>query len=185
MARDLTAGMATEVTAELLRPIVLIKLAFDGGELNLWNGIDDLSWSGDTYSGAGDLLGISAIEETQELRAVSASLQLSGVPASIISTALAEDYQGRSCKIWLAALDDTGAIVADPYLQFDGRMDVMRIEEGADTAIITVSIESRLIDLERPRNRRYTDEDQQAEHPGDRFFEFVPALQEKEVKWGP
>ena len=39
-------------------------------------------------------------------------------------------------------------------------------------------------DLERAEVRRYTDADQQAEYPGDRFFEFVPALQEAEI-WLP
>jgi type IV secretory pathway TrbF-like protein len=30
--------------------------------------------------------------------------------------------------------------------------------------------------------RRYTDADQQAEYQGDRFFEYVPALQEAEIR---
>ena len=38
------------------------------------------------------------------------------------------------------------------------------------------------MDLERAEVRRYTDADQQAEYPGDRFFEFVPALQEAEIR---
>ncbi len=45
-----------------------------------------------------------------------------------------------------------------------------------------LTCESRLVDLERAEVRRYTDADQQAEYPGDRFFEFVPALQEAEIK---
>ena len=38
------------------------------------------------------------------------------------------------------------------------------------------------MDLERAEVRRYTDADQQAEYPGDRFFEFVAALQEAEIR---
>jgi hypothetical protein len=30
--------------------------------------------------------------------------------------------------------------------------------------------------------RRYTDADQQSEYQGDRFFEYVPALQEAEIR---
>jgi hypothetical protein len=33
--------------------------------------------------------------------------------------------------------------------------------------------------------RRYTNEDQQAEVPGDRGFEYVPSVQELNFKWGP
>jgi hypothetical protein len=38
------------------------------------------------------------------------------------------------------------------------------------------------VDLERAEVRRYTDADQQAEYQGDRFFEYVPALQEAEIR---
>ena len=49
---------------------------------------------------------------------------------------------------------------------------------------ITLLAENRLRDLERLRARNYTDADQQAEYPGDRGFEFVPALQTMSIPWG-
>ena len=68
MTRSLTAGMVTEATAPSLRPILLVKIAFDSGDLNLWTGIGDLVFSGDTYTGAGDLLAFSPVEESDDLR---------------------------------------------------------------------------------------------------------------------
>ena len=55
------------------------------------------------------------------------------------------------------------------------------VVDGAEPRI-SLTCESRLVDLERAEVRRYTDADQQAEYPGDRFFEFVPALQEAEIR---
>ena len=54
------------------------------------------------------------------------------------------------------------------------------VVDGAEPRV-SLACESRLVDLERAEVRRHTDADQQAEYPGDRFFEFVPALQEAQI----
>jgi len=41
-----------------------------------------------------------------------------------------------------------------------------------------------MIAFERPYVRRYTDEDQKIEHPTDKGFEFVAAIQDLELVWG-
>ena len=38
--------------------------------------------------------------------------------------------------------------------------------------------------IEKPRERRYTSEDQKLDHPDDRGFEYVPALQDMPIFWG-
>ena len=63
-------------------------------------------------------------------------------------------------------------------------MDIMKIDEGAESANITLNLENRLIALDRAKNRRYTHEDQQERFSGDLGFEFVPDLQDKQIIWG-
>ena len=75
-------------------------------------------------------------------------------------------------------------MVADPYLVFDGRMDVMTIDDSGSTATVSLSVESRLIDLERPRLRRYTPEDQKTNFPNDTGMDFVPTIQNVAIQWG-
>ena len=58
------------------------------------------------------------------------------------------------------------------------------MDEGPESATITLNLESRLIQLERPKNRRYTHEDNKKDLPGDLGFEFVTDLQDKEIIWG-
>jgi len=55
MARDLTSGVITQINSRLLRPFVLVKMLYDSGDLNVWNGIGRLdlerrhiSWRGRT-----------------------------------------------------------------------------------------------------------------------------------------
>ena len=186
MARSLTGGMVTEVTAASLQPILLVKLAFDSADLNLWTGIGDLVFGGDTYTGAGDLLAFSAIEESDELKAVGLTGSLSGIPSSLVAIALAEDYMGRPVTVWFGVLDSSGALVADPEPIFAGLIDTMPIEDAGETATIQVNAENRLARLEESRARRYTPEDQAIDYPGDLGLDFVVALNDgRDIIWGP
>ena len=63
-------------------------------------------------------------------------------------------------------------------------MDVANIQEQADTSIVTLNIESRLVQFDLPLNRLYTLEDQQVDFANDLGFEFIPDLQDKEIIWG-
>ena len=63
-------------------------------------------------------------------------------------------------------------------------MDVMTIEDAGATATINVSAESRLIDLDRSRTRRFTSEDQKIDYPNDKGLEMVASLQDKQITWG-
>jgi hypothetical protein len=67
---------------------------------------------------------------------------------------------------------------------FTGRMDQMNIDEGAETATIELTIESRMIDLERERVYRYTAEDQKSRYSTDLAFDFVNDLQTAQLTLG-
>lgn len=142
-----------------------------------------LTQAGEEWIGLGNLGSIEAVQEGASLQMYGCGLTLTGIPPEYISLALDEDYQGRACTIWLAPLSTDYQILADPAIVFRGRMDTMDIELG-ETATITVTAESRLADWERPRVRRYNDEDQQSVHPGDRGMEFVQQMVSRELIWG-
>jgi hypothetical protein len=63
-------------------------------------------------------------------------------------------------------------------------MDVMTIEDAGATANINVTAESRLIDLDRSRARRFTSEDQKIDYPDDKGLEMVASLQDTVIIWG-
>jgi hypothetical protein len=84
----------------------------------------------------------------------------------------------------LALIDDDGVVVPDPWPLFRGLMNSCTIEDGADTAAVTVGYEHELIDLERPVNTRYTDAEQQRLFPGDTGMRYLIRLQNKILRWG-
>lgn len=183
MARDLTASVITQLQAASVEVGVLFEGEFASGWVRLWSGVGTLSWDGKSWSGVGTLLGISGIDETNEIRASGLTVSLSGVPSDLLSAALGDARSGKTGRVYLAFFS-SGSIVADPILQFEGRLDVPAIEDGPDTATISISYESELIDLERARERRYTPEDQAIDFPGDLGFSYVAALQDAQITWG-
>jgi len=176
-------GTPTDFSANSLQPFLAIEAEFDSGTIRLWGGYGEIDIDGDEYIGGGSLLNISAIEETTEIAARGASVVLSGLDPAIISIALEENYQNRACTIRVGTLADNGTVDGS-YTLFRGRIDQMTIEESGETASVSVAVENRLIDLERPRSRRYTNEDQVSLYPGDTGFSYVNDLQDKTIDWG-
>jgi len=189
MSRALSAEMLAVATADIVRPIYLVKAEFDSTppedrNLYLWSGFGDLTFNGKNYLGVGNLLSISAVDESTDLTATGASIVLSGIQSPLLAIARDEDYQGRPITIYLGALDDTGDLIASPTVLFSGFMDVMTISEAGETSTISVTAENKLIAFDRSYVRRYTAEDQKIDYPNDMGFEFVAKIADQEIIWG-
>lgn len=181
MSRDLAAAISNALDDEVIDVFWTCDLLFDApNALYFWNGIGDLVLGSQTYTGAGNLLQISELRESSDIAAYGATLTLSGIPTSEINLALAEPYQGRRAVVKFG-VDVAGTKSA--VTVFNGEMDEMNISFGPDTCTISLQVESRLVDLNRPRIRRYTDADHQVRYPGDLAFEFVTRLQNESLQW--
>lgn len=175
-------GTPSAFSDDELSPFIGVEMEFDSGILRLWNGYIDLTIDGKAFVGSANLMAISGIEETGEIAAKGVNITLSGISTELISVALQENYQNRTARIYVGAIANDGSVAS--YQAFGGRMDVMTIEENGETATISLSAENRLIDLERPRIRRYTSEDQKSLYPGDLGLDYVNDLQDKTLDWG-
>lgn len=174
--RDINTALSDKFLGKEVDLFVAVELMFDSGALRIWSGIGDKSIGGQTYTGTGSLLSVGGIEESDGLSAPGASISLSGVDSSLVSLAIQEPYQNRDCRILLGSGDDFFEI-------FSGFMDVMTIEDNGETCIINLTVESRLIILDRKVPLRYTQETQNSLYPGDTFFSTVASLQDKKVDW--
>lgn len=174
------SGVPSGFSDDSLNAFIAVELAFDSGTTRLWNGYGDLTVAGETHTGTGNLMSISAIEESGEISAKGLNVVLSGVPSSLLSLALTENYQNRGFKVYVGTIS-SGTVAS--YEAFSGRMDVMTLQESGDTCTISLTAESRLIDLERPRVRRYTPEDQKLIDADDTGLDFINSLQEATFEW--
>ena len=67
---------------------------------------------------------------------------------------------------------------------FSGYMDQMSIEETGQTSTVELTIENKLVDLERARVARFTSAYQKSIYPQDLGLDFIEGLQDKEIVWG-
>jgi len=184
MSRNLTTGMANGISASTVRPILLFEAEFSETAY-IWSGLGTLSWNGHDWLGFGSLISVSAIEETDSIEARGITIRVAGAPADQIDIALTELRASKSGIIRLALDDGAGNIVSTPKIIFRGRLDIGVIDDGdPKSPIIELQYESELIDLERAREWRYTDEHQKLLHDGDRSLRHVASLADKVIYWG-
>jgi hypothetical protein len=179
MARSIPAAILSALTQPEVYPFYAVEMLFDSGAIRLWTGYDERTIDGQTYLGAGNLISISGIDEVNDLSAKAATISLNGIASSIVSVALGEPYQRRVCRILWGVTN-----VSDFVEIFGGYMNTMSIEDSGETSNITLTVESKLVELNRPRVRRYTHESQKSRYPTDTFFSYVADLQDKDIVWG-
>ena len=206
MSRDLSSAVLDALDNDVVYPFFAVELLFDGDEvLRMWTGLGTLVYDSVSWYGAGNLLGVSNVEETSEIAAKGATLTLTAVPSEIISLALTQPYQGRVCNIYFGMfsrgslqqegseayilMEDGSKIMLELRETglteiFTGYMDQMIIEEGPDSSTIQLAVENRLVDLERARVARYTSAYQKSKYPTDLGFDFVESLQDQKLVWG-
>lgn len=182
MNQFMTAEMQQWLRRPNISAILMTELDFASGLLRLHSSVGDALYQGLVYKGTGVLGKVGMVKQSGQVQPYRLRLTLSGIPQELASIALTEHYQNRQGSLYLAALDNFCQIVARDTL-FSGRMDVMNIRLG-NPSTIQLDLNSRGVDWKNPRNSRYTDADQQARHPGDKFFEFVSQMAEKEIFWG-
>jgi hypothetical protein len=205
MSRDLSSITIDSISEDVVYPFFATELRFDSNIIRMWTGQGTLVLAdGTEWIGLGQLLNISAIEETSEMAVKGASISLSGIPSNLLSLALSEPYQGRIAKIYFGTfqqgsilqetgnyilLEGGGRINLESMSQgfnelFSGYMDQMNIEEAGETATIEMMVENKLIDLERARVARFTSGYQKSVYPGDLGMDFIEDLQDKKISWG-
>lgn len=204
--RNVPAGVLAEYTSKSVKPAILLEMFFDSGTLRMWTGYGQLIVDDEIFYGAGNFIGISSIDETQELEAKGIVVSLNGISSELIAISLAERSRGRSFRMYLAVTESSGYIATEdapgrvevedggyillentlvdvPYKIFSGLMDVIEITDSGDTATIRLNVENALIIGKRTKIRRYTAEDQRKRFPNDKGLEFINQLQDKEIVW--
>jgi len=192
MSRSLNSTITTALAADVIQPFFAIDLLFDSpDQVYLWNGVGTRSLtresdsSSQSYTGLGDLLQMDTVEETGDISAKGATISLSGIDNSsgtLFQKALNTAYQGRKCKIYFGVMN--GNTPSNIEEIFSGYMDQMNINEGPNTTTITLSVENKLVALERPSANRYTSAYQKSQYSSDKGLDFISGLQSKKIVWG-
>jgi hypothetical protein len=146
----------------------------------MWSGLGDLDLNGKPTLVLVIFCKFQKLRESSDIASYGATLTLSGIPSNMVDLALAEPYQGRKAIVKFGVIQNGSYNTATTYT---GEMDQMNIQYTPDTVTISLDVESRLVDLQRARTRRYTDNDHQSRFEGDIAFSFVTRLQNESLEW--
>lgn len=185
MDRGSSSAFQTEVAKSNNRPVHLVEVYFDDETVYMTDAFKDITYNSNNYIAVGHFMGFSDIEEAAEVIVSSVTLSLSGVDQVWISRVLNKAYIDRTVKIYTAFLDDAQALIVNPVLIFEGRMDTPAIQEDPDSgkSSVSVSATNSWVDFSRKTGRHTNHEEQQIHFAGDKGFEFASEIV-KDITWG-
>jgi len=183
--RTTSSAVQTEISAAANTPVHLVEVTLGATVYRMTDAYIPLTWGGNEYSQAGHFLGFSDIEESATVQVSKLTVSLSAIDTTYVALLLSQDYLDRPIKIYKGFLDAAGALIVDPLLVFEGRIDSPMIQEDPDagTAAIAVSASNSWVDFERRIGRFTNHEGQQVYFPGDMGLEFASEIV-KDVVWG-
>ena len=170
MSSRISGDLNTALTADVVRPVFLVKIVFNPSTNNIlrlstWN--HNISYdAGDgngsqTYLPAGSLLSVASVDENSDLGASGLRLTLSGCDPQIVQNARDEDYQGHDCDVYLGAMNEDGTLVG-ATVYFSGTNDHIIYSAKESSIDATLTAENKLIRFSKSRIKRYTDAEQKA-----------------------
>lgn len=182
--RGLTPGAETAAQSSVACTAWLCAIESDP-PVYLWTGFEELEWDDKTFLPLGHFAGVSRVGEAKGVKATGFDFSLSGIPSEYLSLFQSQRIRLLPCTLWLAFFTDAthATVIGDP-VPFIGRLDAPKIQEGGETSTLRLAVEGPFIDIERPRETRWTDQYQKLRDPSDRGFEFVAGLQNKVIAWG-
>ena len=181
MPRTIDSNTLRAMTRDDYRPVVLVEVVTPSLNIRLTSNTQDVTFDGDLYT-AGLLSGISEIPETTDLNDAQIAVSFSGIDAAIKAAVVAPDFINSKVTVRIQFFDQDWVTSGDGLLYFIGSAASQNIASGK-TSAITVSCKSRIASLSRPRSERYSDQEQQAQYPGDLGMQYASELASKTIIW--
>ena len=186
MTRNLTSTLKTELNNYNLKPIHLIEFNFDTPLYftdNAFELTSSISGVSRTYTPSSFVKGVSQFNEEVGISKSSLRIGLSGVDQSFISIALGQNITNVVVSIYRGFLDSNNAIISDPFLLYNGKIDQFEINESKENSEIIFTIASHWADFEKVSGRKTNPTSQKRFFSSDKGMEFSSETVQ-DIKWG-
>lgn len=184
MTRGLTTSLKNALTAKVVRAGYLVAMETSGGTIYMTTRATDVSWNSHTWIANHWLRPSFNIGESIEVKAASAKVKLAGIDPDALSLILSGLTHSRRAYIYIAAFEESGALVADPYQIFQGFFDGAEVNDTGLTAEIIVSYENEMLRASDASAIRMTHYSQQERFPGDMGFQYAALVEDANFFWG-
>jgi hypothetical protein len=183
MSRQLDASLAAALSTGDISPFFMAQLSFKTQMQWVWTGVGTLVWNSQPFVGVGSFAKIGSIQEGVDVHAYGTTVTLSGIDPVLLGECMTDMEPGAQATLWMGLLAN-GAIIGQPYQLFKGSMDQPSVSVGTDSITISLALETKMLDLSRASNRRYTSADQRHYFPTDSAFGWVDSLNDQADVWG-
>lgn len=191
--KNIDTNTLSEAQTNGAYPIELVSIELDINDssknLYLNTGYKDILYNGNIYTPGSRVLGFSAVEETQDIKTNSITVQLNGVPTTIIQALEATNVKpiGGRVTIYQSFFDeDLGSVIQDTsnqpaiYQKWQGIIySFSTTEENENSNRIKINIECKniLIAILDTKSGRFTSQSSfQQINSTDTSMEFVPGI---------
>ena len=138
----------------------------------------------ETFSSLGGWLQFSTVEEAADFQINNVTVALGGLAGRALPMFLENQYIDQPIKIFRVWYDEDNAMVGDPVMIFDGRIDKPVVSDDPKGSVtIGCSASSQWVDYQRKGGRHTNNSEQQFFYPGDTGFKFA-AQTIRDLKWG-
>ncbi len=183
--RGSSTAFQTEIVKDQSQPFHLVEIYLDDQTYYLTDFSKTITYSNNEYTAVGHLLAFSSIEEQNTITTSNISVSLSGIEQTYVNLFLTQDYIDRRLTIRKGFMSSLNAIVVNPIIIFDGRMDSPVIQEDVTNgrSTISVSAANQFVDFQKIPGRFTNNQNQQLFFPNDKGFEYASEIM-KDVAWG-
>jgi hypothetical protein len=137
-----------------------------------------------TFTALGPFLQFGNVDESADFQINQVTITLGGIRDGDLALFLENQYLDQPIKIFRVWYTSEGAMIDDPVMIFDGRIDKPVISDDPDNGItIGCSASSQWVDYERRAGRHTNPSEQTFFFPGDTGFKFAN-IAIKDLKWG-
>lgn len=184
MGRAITPAVEAALLAPHVDHCTFVELQFPSGTLRLTDAAHSMYWDSYEWLAGGRVAKVGQVSEVADVQAAALEIAFSGIDPAYMSAVLADHYQGRVGRVWIAILDPaTMTVIPDPIPAFVGTMDEPVVTLGRSAEIV-LTLENRFADWDRPRPLMQTDAHHQSRFPGDTFFADAAAMESVSLTWG-
>lgn len=174
--RGMTSAMQTEIANKNIKPFHMVSFGFSTPEYynstpyDLVNPVDS-----NTYLGNGSMVKVGPVRESLKIGASGVDIKMAGALLANHTTALSENYINETVTVYGGLLDSNNAVIADPFIMFQGIIDRPIFSENVETgkSEVTWKCKSDFADFERANPFILSDEEQQRRFPNDLGLEFL------------
>lgn len=182
MPRQLDPTFVAALQSGNISPLFAAVLSFKTSQQWIWTGVGNLEVNGNTYIGVGSFAKIGTVTEGTDVHAYGTTVTLSGIDPVLMGDCMTEVVPGGQATLWFGLIAN-GTVIGF-YELFNGGMDQPNINVGQDSISISLALETRMLNLQRATNRRWTQAEQRNRFPTDTAFAGVEILNDQAIIWG-